>query len=163
MEQEGHHIIGSKRRLLNSEQGKKHAPPAVSDFSEVTTAASTHGSYQQRADPEDDKLVIAIDDPFPPDKGEIPEWVIAASKALSREITPPEQLFFRDQGERQNGDCSPAAVNGTLYFIYCLTGRKRTELESLLTYRAIRQFARVHLQQQTLLKAAQINPNQRVA
>jgi hypothetical protein len=163
VEQEGHHITGSKRRLSNSEQGKEHAPQAVSDFSEVTTSASAHDSYQQHADQEDDKLVIAIDDPFPPDEGEISKWVIAESKALSREITPPEQLFFREQGERQDGDCGPAAVIGTLYFIYCLTGRKRMELESLLTYRAIRQFARVHLQQRTLLKAAQLNPIQMVA
>ena len=36
-------------------------------------------------------------------------------------------------------------------------------MESLLTYRAIRQFARAHLQQRTLLKAAQLNLIQMVA
>ena len=64
------------------------------------------------------------------------------------------------KGERQDGDCDPAADIGALYFVYCLTGRKHTELESRLTYRAIRQFARTHLQQQTLLKAAQVDSNQ---
>ena len=73
----------------------------------------------------------------------IPEWVIIESRAMSREVTPPAQYFFRNQGERQDGDCGPAAVIGTLYYIYCKTGVKRAELESLLTYRAIRQFATI--------------------
>jgi hypothetical protein len=30
----------------------------------------------------------------------IPAWVMAESKAMSGEVTPPEHLFFRDQGER---------------------------------------------------------------
>ena len=111
-------------------------------------------------DQKDDKVVTAIGDPIFIDDCDIPEWVIAESQALSREITPPEQLFFRDQGERQNCNCGSASVIGTLYFIFCSTGRKRTKLESLLTYRAIRQFDRVHLQQRTLLKAAQLKPDQ---
>ena len=36
------------------------------------------------------------------------------------------------------------------------------ELESLLAYHAIRQFAATHLQQQTILKAAQVDANQMV-
>ena len=76
----------------------------------------------------------------------IPEWVITESREMSREVTPPVQYFFRDQGERQDGDCGPAAVIGTLYYVYCKAGVKRAELESLLTYRAIRQFATIHLQ-----------------
>ena len=75
-------------------------------------------------------------------------------------MTPQEQLFCRDQGERQDGDCGPAAVIGTLYYLYCQTGLKRTELESLLTYRTIRQLAMTHLQHQTLLEAAQVNSTQ---
>jgi hypothetical protein len=92
VEQEGHHIIGSKRRLPNSEQKTEHAPQNVRVISVVTTSASDHDSYHQRADQEDDKVVAAIDDPISPDDSEIPEWVIAESKALSREITNPEQL-----------------------------------------------------------------------
>ena len=68
----------------------------------------------------------------------IPEWVITESREMSREVTPPAQFFFRDQGERQDGDCGPAAAIGTIYYICCKTGVKRVELESLLTYRAIR-------------------------
>jgi hypothetical protein len=79
---------------------------------------------------------------------------------MSREVTPPEQLFFRDQGTRQDGDCGPAAVIGTLYYTYCKTAIKRTELESLLTYRTIRQFVTTHLQQQTPLEVAQVDSNQ---
>ena len=45
----------------------------------------------------------------------IPEWVITESREMNREVTPPIQLFFRDQGERQDGDCGPAAAIGTLY------------------------------------------------
>ena len=60
---------------------------------------------------------------------------------MYREVTPPVQLFFRDQGERQDGDCGPAAAIGTLYYIYCKAGVTRVGLESLLTYRAIRQLA----------------------
>jgi hypothetical protein len=85
----------------------------------------------------------------------IPKWVITESRAISREVTPPDQYFFRDQGERQDEDCGPAAVIGILYYVYCKTGVKRAELESLLTYRAIQQFAMIHLQQQTILTAAQ--------
>jgi hypothetical protein len=127
----------------------------------VTTSVSEQDSYHQRADQEDDKVVTIIDDPINPDDCDISAWVIAENQALSRKITLPEQLFFRDQGERQDGDCGSAA--GTLYFVYCPTGRKRTELKSLLTYRTIRQFSRTHLQPQTLAKAAQVNPNQMLA
>ena len=78
----------------------------------------------------------------------------------SREVTPPDLLFFRDQGGRQDGDCGLAAVIGTLYYVYCNTGVRRAELESLLTYRAIRQYATTHLQQQTILTAAQVDDTQ---
>ena len=33
----------------------------------------------------------------------IPEWVITESREMNREVTPPVQFFFRDQGERQDG------------------------------------------------------------
>ena len=92
----------------------------------------------------------------------IPEWVITESRAMSREVTPPAQYFFRDQGERQDGDCGPAAVIVTLNYIYCKTGVKRAELESPLTYRAIRQFATIYLQRQTILTAAQVDDTQMV-
>ena len=118
-----------------------------------------HDNNHKREDQKDDKIATATDGIIPDDY-DIPEWVIAESQVLSREVTPPEPLFFRDQGERQDGDCGPVAVIGVLYFVYCLTGYKRIELESLLTYRAIRQFARTHLQQRTLLKAAQVDYNQ---
>ena len=84
----------------------------------------------------------------------IPEWVITESREMNREVTPPAQLFFRDQGERQDGDCGPAAVIGTLYYIYCKAGVTQVALESLLAYRAIRRFAAAHIQQQTLLEVA---------
>jgi hypothetical protein len=48
-------------------------------------------------------------------------------------------------------------VIGILYYVYCKIGVKRAELESLLTYRAIRQFAATHLQQQTILTVAQVD------
>ena len=96
-----------------------------------------HDSNHKREDQEDDKVTIATDGIIP-DDCDIPEWVIEESQVLSREVTPPQPLFFRDQGERQDGDCGPTAVIGVLYFVYCLTGCKRTDLESLLTYRAIR-------------------------
>ena len=54
---------------------------------------------------------------------------MAESTALSREVTSPEHLFFRDQGERQDGDCGPAAVIGTIYYIYCKTGIKRAAFD----------------------------------
>ena len=38
-----------------------------------------------------------------------------------------------------------------IYYVYCKTGVERVELESLLAYHAIRQFAATHLQQQTIL------------
>ena len=69
-------------------------------------------------------------------------------------------MFFRDSGERQDGDCGPAAVIGALYYVYCQTGLKRTALESLMTYSAIRHFATDHLQQRTLLAAAQVDYTQ---
>ena len=74
----------------------------------------------------------------------IPEWVITESREMNREVTPPAQLFFRDQGERQDGDCGPAAVIGTLYYIYCKAGVTRVALETLLAYRANRRFAAAH-------------------
>ena len=96
------------------------------------------------------------------EKAAIPEWVITESREMNREVTPPAQLFFRDQGERQDGDCGPAAVIGTLYYIYCKAEVTRVALETLLAYRAIRRFAAAHLQQQTLLEVAQVNDTQMV-
>ena len=81
---------------------------------------------------------------------------------MNREVTPPALLFFRDQGERQDGDCGSAAAIGTLYYIYCKAGVTRVGLESLLTYRAIRQLAATHLQQQTVLEVAQVDDSQMV-
>ena len=72
-------------------------------------------------------------------------------------MTPPAYLFFRNAGERQDGDCGLAAVIGALYYVYCQTGLKRKALESLLTYRTIRQFATTHLQHRTFLIEAQID------
>ena len=162
VEQEGHHLTRYKHRPLASGQGTEHAPKDDRDISEVTTSDLDNDSNHKREDQEDDKVTIATDGIIP-DDCDIPEWVIEESQVLSREVTPPQPLFFRDQGERQDGDCGPAAVIGVLYFVYCLTGCKHTELESLLTYRAIRQFARTHLQQRTLLKAAQVDSNQMLA
>ena len=54
------------------------------------------------------------------------------------------------------------AVIGTLYYIYCKAGVTRVALDSLLTYRAIRQLAATHLQQQTLLEVAQVDDSQMV-
>ena len=90
----------------------------------------------------------------------IPEWVITESREMNREVTPPAQLFFRDQGERQDGDCGPAAVIGTLYYIYCKAGVTRVALKTLLAYRAICRFAAAHIQQQTLLEVAQVDDTQ---
>ena len=70
------------------------------------------------------------------DVRKIPEHILAESRELSKEVTPPGHLFFRDAGER-DGDCGPAAVIGALYYVYCQTGLKRKALESLLTYGAI--------------------------
>ena len=81
----------------------------------VTTSDSDRDSNHKQADQKDDKIVTAAaGDPIIPDDCDIPEWVIAESQALSRVVTPPEQLFIRDQGERQDGDCGPAAVIGVL-------------------------------------------------
>ena len=96
------------------------------------------------------------------DDDEIPEWVTAECRTMSREVTPPEQFYSYNQEGRQDGDCGPAAVIGTLYYIYCKAGVKRVELESLLAYRAIRQFAATHLQQQTILEVAQVDADQMV-
>ena len=71
-------------------------------------------------------------------------------------------ILFSRPGERQDGDCGPAAVIGALYYIYCKAGVTRVALESLLTYRAIRQQAAIHLQQQTLLEVAQVDDYQMV-
>jgi hypothetical protein len=94
------------------------------------------------------------------DDAELPEWVIAESRAMSREVTPPDQFFFRDQGERKGRDCGPVAVISTLYYICCKTGIKRAELEALLAYHEICQFAATHLQQQTILEVAQVDATQ---
>ena len=98
----------------------------------------------------------------PGEEEAIPEWVITESCEMNREVTPPTHLFFRDQGERQDGDCGPAAAIGTLYYLYCKAGVTRVGLESLLTYRTIRQLAATHLQQQTLLEVAQVDDSQMV-
>ena len=52
----------------------------------------------------------------------IPEHILAMSRELSKEVTPPVHLFFRDAGGRQDGDCGPAVVIGALYYVYCQTG-----------------------------------------
>ena len=77
----------------------------------------------------------------------IPEWVMAESTALSREVPPPGTPLFSRSRERQDEDCGPAAVVVTIYYIYCKTGIKREAFESLLTYAGICQYATTHLQQ----------------
>ena len=54
----------------------------------------------------------------------------------------------------------PVTDIGALYYVYCQTGLKRTALKSLMTYSTIRQFATDHLQQRTLLEAAQVDYTQ---
>jgi hypothetical protein len=73
---------------------------------------------------------------------DIPEEAIAGNIGLSREVN----LFFRDQGERQDGDCGPAAVNGALYYLNFRRDTNTTELDGLLNYQEIHQFVRFHLQ-----------------
>ena len=34
---------------------------------------------------------------YPAEEEAIPEWVITESREMNREVTPPVQLFFRDQ------------------------------------------------------------------
>ena len=109
VEQEGHHLTRYKHRPPASGQGTEHAPKDDRDLSVVTTYDLDHGSNHKRKDQEDDKVATATD-VFIPDDYDILEWVIAESQALSREVTPPQPLFFRDQKERQDGDCGPAAV-----------------------------------------------------
>jgi hypothetical protein len=91
---------------------------------------------------------------------DIPAHILAESREMSKEVTPPVHLFFRDEGERQDGDCGPVAVIGALYYVYCLTDLKRKALKSLITYRTIRQFATTHLQHRTLLRQAQTDTTQ---
>jgi hypothetical protein len=78
-----------------------------------------------------------------PDKdvSNIPEHILAESREMNKGVTPPVYLFFRYEGEQQDGACGPAAVIGALYYVYCQTGLKRKVLESLLMFHAIRQFA----------------------
>jgi hypothetical protein len=52
--------------------------------------------------------------------------------------------------------CGPVAVIDTLYYPSCQVDTITSELEALLTYRTIRQFATQTLQQQSLLEAAQV-------
>ena len=49
-----------------------------------------------------------------------------------------------------------------MYYIYCQAGGTRVALETLLAYRAIRRFAAVHIQQQTLLDVARVDDTQMV-
>ena len=114
MEQEGHHLTRCKHRPPASGQGTEHTPKDDRDISVVTTSDLKHDSNHKRVNWEEDKVTTATDGIIPDDY-DIPEWVIAESQALSREVTHPEPLFFRDQGGRQDGDCGPAAVIGVLY------------------------------------------------
>ena len=61
---------------------------------------SPQGQREQQADTEDSAL------------SDIPEWILEENIRLNRAITPPADQFIRDQGERNDGDCGPAAVIG---------------------------------------------------
>ena len=127
--------------MRSDEDSEAKADQAATEIVELVeqemASLSSHGRATQQS-PE----ALTLPDT---DDSDIPEHILAESREMSKEVTPPVHLFFCDEGERQDGDCGSAAVIGALYYVYCLIDLKRKALESLLTYRAIRQFATTHL------------------
>ena len=91
------------------------------------------------------------------DVSDIPEWILADNLQLNRSITPPEGQFIRDQGERNDGDCGPAAVIGAVFYLGSRADSKlRQTLMERLSYEVAREFAAHHLQYQSLLSVAKM-------
>ena len=88
---------------------------------------------------------------------DIPEWLLEENIRLNRAITPPAEQFIRDQGERNDGDCGPAAVIGALFYLGSRADtRLRQGLMERLSYTVVRMYAAHHLQYQSLLSVAQL-------
>ena len=56
---------------------------------------------------------------------DIPEWILEENLHLNRSITPPERQFIRDQVERNDGDCRPAAVIAAVWVVELIAGSAR--------------------------------------
>ena len=103
------------------------------------------GQREQQANNEDSAL------------NDIPEWLLEENIRLNRAITPPAEQFIRDQGERNDGDCGPAAVIGALFYLGSRADtRLRQGLMDRLSYTVVRMYAAHHLQYQSLLSVAQM-------
>ena len=87
----------------------------------------------------------------------IPEWILEENRQLNRSVTPPEGNFIRDQGERNDGDCGPAAVIGAVFYLGSRADRRLNQsLKKRLSYEVVRAFAAHHLQHQSLLSVAKV-------
>ena len=88
---------------------------------------------------------------------DIPEWILEENLHLNRSITPPEGQFIRDQGERNDGDCGPAAVIDAMFYLGSRAdSRLRQTLIERLSYEVVRAFAAHHLHYQSLLSVAKV-------
>ena len=87
----------------------------------------------------------------------IPEWILEKNRQLNRSVTPPDRHFIRDQGERNDGDCEPAAVIGAVFYLGSRAGSRLNQtLKERLSYEVVREFAAHHLQHQSLLSVAKV-------
>ena len=88
---------------------------------------------------------------------DIPEWILEENLQLNRSIAPPEGQFIRDQGERNDGDCGPAAVIGAVFYLGSRADSRLSQtLMERLSYEVERAFAAHHLQHQSLLSVAKV-------
>jgi hypothetical protein len=78
---------------------------------------------------------------------------IAESLALNTEVTLHCTGLY-DRGERNDGDCGPAAVVGAIY--YANSQDASSPLPTRDSYQIIREYAAQHLQQRTLMREAQV-------
>ena len=91
-------------------QADKAATVIVDPVEQELRSLTSHNSVVQHTSEKTE--------PSDQDVSDIAEHINAKRREMSREVTPPEQIFCCDQGERQDGDCGPAAIIGTLYCLY---------------------------------------------
>ena len=96
-----------KRRWSNEDSEAK-ADQAATEIVELVEQEMSGPQPHERVT----KQSSEVSTPQETDVSDIPEHILAESREMSKEVTPPVHLFFRDEGERQDGDCGLAEVIG---------------------------------------------------
>ena len=94
------------KRMRSDEDSEAKADQAATEIVELVEQKMSNLPSHERATQQSLEALTLPDT----DVSDIPAHILAESREMSNEVTPPVNLFFHDEGERQDGDCGPAAL-----------------------------------------------------